>query len=310
MANTEINKFKLIFDNAPFGIYTLDAEGVIDSFNPKMVELAGSKSADDVIGLNALTMSSYREAGLDAFFRKGLAGDLFEKEVRYVSQTGGKETWRHYRGIPLFSGGKVTGLLLIVEDITERKALQDELQKYTSQLEVEVAKRAGELVSLEKQYESVVEGSLVGTTVLQDGVFKYVNPMFLKMFGYDLKEEIIGSSWKKIIYKDDVPLVEKTGLEQRMLGLGAAKIFMVRGIKKDGKIIMVEISSSPSIFEGKPAVIGSLSDVTDRVNEEKRNHEHFEEIEKMNKYMVNREFKMAELKEKLRKYEEKCKENK
>ncbi len=308
--NKSIDFFKLIFINAPFGVYTLNKDGIIDSFNPKMVELAGSKSADEVIGLDVFSMDSYKNSGLDVFFRQGLKGKSFETEVKYISQTGHKETWRCYRGVPLFSvNSAVQGLLLIVEDITERKAMQEELKKYTAQLEVEIEKRTGKLMSLEKQYEVVVENSLVGMTILQDGIFKYVNLTFVKMFGYDKIEELIGESWQKVIYKEDIPIVEATGLKERMKGSGDKKVYIVRGIKKNGEIIYLEISSSPAVFDGKPAAAGSLEDITERINSEKKEREHFAEIEKMNKFMMDRENKMIELKKRIEELENSCKNN-
>lgn len=114
-----------VFERAPLGIYTLDAKGKIESFNPKMMELAGAIDCKAVIGLDALTLPTYKEVGLDKLFKEGLAGKGFDTEVRYVSYTSKKETFRHYRGVPIFGdGNKVERLLLMVEDITKRKLIE------------------------------------------------------------------------------------------------------------------------------------------------------------------------------------------
>lgn len=123
--------YRDVFEVAPFGIYTLDGEGRITSFNPKMAELSGDM-VDQVIGLNALEMESYKKVGLDEYFRRGLAGEPFETEVRYESQLGKKVSDRSYRGVPIADRG-ITGqsrLLLIVEDITERKQILADLESY------------------------------------------------------------------------------------------------------------------------------------------------------------------------------------
>ena len=123
--------YKDIFEVAPFGIYTLDGEGKITSFNPKMAELSGD-AIEQAIGLNALEMESYKKAGLDDYFRRGLAGESFETEVRYESQLGKKISDRNYKGIPIPDSG-ISGqarLLLIVEDITERKRILVELEDF------------------------------------------------------------------------------------------------------------------------------------------------------------------------------------
>ncbi|MEK7059825.1 MAG: PAS domain-containing sensor histidine kinase [Patescibacteria group bacterium] len=118
-----------VFVHSPFGIYTLGVNGVITSFNPKMAELSGDKP-ENAIGLNALELNSYKNVGLDQLFIKGIAGEPFETEVEYASHLANKKTIRHYRGIPIQDRG-VTGqarLLLIVEDITQRKLIEKELK--------------------------------------------------------------------------------------------------------------------------------------------------------------------------------------
>lgn len=116
-----------VFDYSPLGLYTLDKDGVITSFNPKMEELSGTPKAK-AIGLNALELESYRSIGLDKQLRKGLAGRPFDTEVDYVSLSH-KKSIRHYRGVPLKSSGKSgeAHLLLIVEDITLRKQYEQKL---------------------------------------------------------------------------------------------------------------------------------------------------------------------------------------
>lgn len=121
--------YRDIFLMAPFGIYTLDKDGVITSFNPKMAELSGDLS-ENAIGINALHLNTYKKVGLDTLFRQGIAGHPFETEVTYTSYLANKETVRYYRGVPIKDHG-VEGqarLLLIVEDITKRKEIESELQ--------------------------------------------------------------------------------------------------------------------------------------------------------------------------------------
>ncbi len=123
--------YKDIFISSPFGIYTLDAEGVITSFNPKMAELSGDKS-ENAVGLNALHLESYKNVGLDQLFIKGIGGEAFDTEVEYESHLANKKTVRHYRGVPIADSGIIgqARLLLIVEDITERKMIEKELKKF------------------------------------------------------------------------------------------------------------------------------------------------------------------------------------
>lgn len=121
--------YKDVFFSSPLGIYTLDGEGIITSFNPKMAELSGDKP-ENAIGLNALHLESYKKVGLDELFRKGIAGQSFEVEVAYESHLANKKTVRRYRGMPIEDKGIIgqSRLLLIVEDITETKRIEAQLQ--------------------------------------------------------------------------------------------------------------------------------------------------------------------------------------
>lgn len=135
-----------IINNSPIGIYTVDKQGIITSFNPKMCKISGCKDPQERIGLNVFELHSYKENNLDKHFRQGLGGEPFEAEVRHVSQSD-KESFRHYHGVPLFdhSGKNVVELLLLVEDVTERKKLETQLQKYIQSLEITVTARTKEL---------------------------------------------------------------------------------------------------------------------------------------------------------------------
>jgi PAS domain S-box-containing protein len=294
-----------IIKQAPIGIYTINKKGVIDSFNPKMMEMAGTRDAGEVIGMNVFEMSSYKEAGLDILFKEGLNGKPFDKETRYVSLTGKKETWRHYRGVPLYDaeGKTVERLLLLVADVTDRKGLEEKLTQYASHLEVEVSERTKNLEFLKEQYKAVIEGSLIGMYVLQDGVYKYLNSMFVKIFGYTTPDELIGKPWQILISKEDIPLLEQGGINERMKGQGESKQYSFHGVKKDGTVIEIEVLSNPSVYEEKPAIVGSLQDITKRSEMERKIQDHVKELEYLNSVMINREVKMAELKKKLEKYE-------
>ncbi len=140
--------YEQIFKFAPIGIYTINKKGYIDSFNPKMCELAGAKSPRQVIGLHALTLPTYKKIDLTTHIKKalqqGVAFDL--PPVTYFSYTTGKKSIRHFRGVPLKDEkGKVLRLLMLVEDVTERETLKKKLEKYTEQLEKMVQKRTFEL---------------------------------------------------------------------------------------------------------------------------------------------------------------------
>lgn len=130
------NEYETIFNNAPIGIYTLNKTGVVESINKKMLELSGIQKAQELIGVNVLQLSSYKNFGLDKFILQGLSGISFETQIKHVSFYGKKTSWRKYRGVPIFNEKKnVLKLLLLVEDITDTKIATDNLKEEHTRLQ-------------------------------------------------------------------------------------------------------------------------------------------------------------------------------
>lgn len=164
-----------VIEKSPIGIYTVTKKGVIETFNPKMVEIAGVKDANELIGKKVFELQAYKEAGLDKLITDGLAGIAFEKELEVISlQGGGKKTYRHYRGVPLKDKqGEVTHLLLLVEDITEQKILQAKAEEYARGLEAKIAERTKELqtrIADLEQFERVTVGRELRMTELKQEI--------------------------------------------------------------------------------------------------------------------------------------------
>ncbi|MBU0982089.1 PAS domain S-box protein [Patescibacteria group bacterium] len=190
-------KFQAIFRDAPIGIYTLDSNGVIETFNPKMLELSGDEKASDVIGLSALSLPSYVKAGLVPYFQRGLKGEYFEvPEAEYVSFLEKKKTYRHYRGVPLFKedGKTLDSLLLVVEDVTERVNLRKKLEETVRNLDARVKEQIGDLKESEEKYRNLFEGSQNPITILdRDGVVLDINSKSAEDLGHSV-DECIGKT--------------------------------------------------------------------------------------------------------------------
>ena len=115
----------------------------------------------------------------------------------------------------------------------------------------------------ENKFRSFAEQSLVGIYLIQDGVFKYVNPIFADIFGYTVKNCLDNMHFRELVYPEDYDIVEEQ-VRRRLLGEKQLVNYAFRGIKKTGEIIHVEIFGSTISYEGKPAAIGTLLDTTER----------------------------------------------
>ena len=125
LAETE-TRYRLIFENAPVGIFHYDREGIIRACNQAYVDINGS-SFGKLIGFNLL-QKVVNQAALAAV-NKSLAGAPGHYEGEYVSVTGGRKSYIKVDFVPVFSkGNTIDGGMGVVEEITERKKAEDALR--------------------------------------------------------------------------------------------------------------------------------------------------------------------------------------
>ncbi|MEX0747548.1 MAG: PAS domain S-box protein [Rhodothermales bacterium] len=177
--------------------------------------------------------------------------DRILKVLRRALETGDMQTLEysgieansvhHYEVRVTSCGGERA--LAIVRDITDRESAEQTIRE------------------AESKFRILVEQSLTGIYIIQDDRFVYVNPRIAEVFGYTPAELL---ALEDVAYL--IPLDENgSALEYVSKGLSGeegSSHYNIRGIRKDGSVIYAEIYSSVIEYEGKPAVIGTLLDVS------------------------------------------------
>ncbi|GAB4312358.1 MAG: hypothetical protein Kow0059_02840 [Candidatus Sumerlaeia bacterium] len=131
-------KYRTIFDQAPLSIVLLDARGNIMDINRWHIKhVDGLKtSRADYLMRNIFSVRFFTEAGLASSLRDLLRGEAFElSQVRF--ETDDRRSFvMSVSGTPLFDDNHVVlGALLILEDVTERYELQEQLWRHAVELE-------------------------------------------------------------------------------------------------------------------------------------------------------------------------------
>ncbi|MCZ2458873.1 MAG: PAS domain S-box protein [Chitinophagales bacterium] len=143
------------------------------------------------------------------------------------------------------------------------------LKKMGSMVDITERKRAEkELIEAEAKFRNLVEASLVGVYIIQDGMLAYLNPRLAEMMGYTVSEMMDNFPIRKMVHPDYWNLVEEN-IRLRLEGYVKSTHYEVEFIKKDGTVIPVEAFGSRTDYMGKPAIIGSVLDITDRKKAEK-----------------------------------------
>ncbi|RMG00347.1 MAG: PAS domain S-box protein, partial [Nitrospirae bacterium] len=108
-----------------------------------------------------------------------------------------------------------------------------------------------------------------GVYLIQDGIFRYVNPRFCEIFGYSSDEIIDRMGPRDLTHPEDWPTVSEN-LKKRFTGEVESMNYRFRCIRKDAREIHVEAYGTRINWRGRPAVIGMLIDLTDRVELERQ----------------------------------------
>lgn len=135
-----------------------------------------------------------------------------------------------------------------VVDIARQVAVEDELRQS------------------EERYRMLVERNHAGVTLTQDNKLIFVNRRLAEIFGYEV-EEMIGRSPAEFLHPEDVATMEEN-MRRRQAGEPAPDYYPVRAYRKNGELAHLEILGSLIQWHGKPASLGSVLDVTDRVRAE------------------------------------------
>jgi PAS domain S-box-containing protein len=152
--------------------------------------------------------------------------------------------------------------LSISRDITERKHGEEALGKS------------------ERKYRELIEYANEAILVAQDGTMKLVNARMAELTGYP-EGELLSTPFSEFIHPDDRSSVVER-YQKRLKGEDIPSRYMFRLTSKDGKIKWVEISSVAVDYEGRPATLNFLTNITER----KQMEDALRESEEFNRELV------------------------
>ena len=249
---------RTFIDTIPDLVWLKDVRGVYLACNRRFELLVGAKQAE-IVGKTDYDFVDKEMA--DSFRdhdRKAMAADkssVNEEWVTFASDG--------YRGLfetiktPMRdSQGQLIGVLGVARDITRRKQTALQLDDYRQRLE-------GLVVEESTKFRALVEQSLVGIYIIQDGFFRYANPGFFSMFGYGSAEELVDVIPAiQLVIPEDRPLVEENIRRRIEDGMDSMR-YSFGAYRRDGSVIVVDAHGRRIEYQGRPAIIGTLVDITE-----------------------------------------------
>ncbi|MBM4274600.1 MAG: PAS domain S-box protein [Deltaproteobacteria bacterium] len=119
------------------------------------------------------------------------------------------------------------------------------------------------LAENEARFRTVIESSLAGVYLIQDDRFLYVNPRLAQIFGYR-PEDLVGRLGPEDLTCPEDRATVAENIRRRLSGELDSVHYALRGLRQDGGMIDVEVLGRRVDFLGRPAIIGTLMDITQR----------------------------------------------
>ncbi|MGD9578305.1 MAG: PAS domain S-box protein [Syntrophorhabdus sp.] len=241
-------KYRNIFENAVEGIFQTTLEGRLLSANPALAQMFGCESPEELIhsvsdiGTQIYLNPDRRIDLMEILKREGVAHN-FEFEAK---RRDGTSKWASINA-RIIKDPKDRMLYIegTMEDITDRKKMEKAL------------------LESEERYRTAIENSNDGVVITLFNEHLYVNRRYVEMFGYESPEELIGKPLSATVHPDDLDRVTNLS-RRRQLGETIQSSYEFKARRKDGSIFYAEASVARIMYQGRPASLAYIRDITQR----------------------------------------------
>ena len=238
--------FRAVVEKSSEVLLLTNAEGKILYVSPPVLEVFGHRP-EDLIGSEARGLTHQEDSHIVAEAMAWIRENPGRPRTTTARIRNRDNDW-HWVEITmrnLLAEPGVGAVVSHMRDITERKNAKEALEES------------------ETKFRDLVQKAIVGVYLVQDHAFRYTNAKCAEIHGYTNPEEMDGLAIRETILPEDLPIVKKTNewayVEEQDHGPRQFRI-----VRKDGKVRHVETFGRFTTYQGKPAVIGMIVDITDR----------------------------------------------
>lgn len=238
-------KYRELADFLPQTVYELDNRGNLLYMNKSGMIAFGISEAD------------YGESALDSFIpedRERMIENLKMTAIGKRATPMNEYTAVHRNGttfpvmiygVPMVQNGIPIGTRGMIVDISDRKAMENALRES------------------ESKYKTLIEKATDGIVITQLGKLMFVNDRLCQMLQYSEKE-LVGMPFIDLAVEEDRQVMNDFH-KRRMAGEDFIALYRSRIIRKDGKILTVELNARTSDYNGNPAAFIIIRDISDRI---------------------------------------------
>ncbi|MCK4584379.1 PAS domain S-box protein [candidate division WOR-3 bacterium] len=240
-------QYRTLHSNIPVGVFrtTADPSGRLLSANPALVKMFRYETPEEMSKMHVSDLYLNQDDRKKFIETLSSTVEISHYEVQFERKDG-TVFWGSLSARAVADeSGKIAYFDGILEDITKKKKAEQALQES------------------EEKYRRVVDNSLVGLYITQSHILKFCNQRLVEMFSFTSSKELIGKHIRELVAPESWELVDKQ-VKLRESGEGGSIQYEFKGVKKDGTIFDIETSGSRIIYEGNPAIQGSMIDITAR----------------------------------------------
>jgi PAS domain S-box-containing protein len=237
-------KYRALAIHAPVGIFEATLDGRCTFVNEAWTAITGYRQPEVLERGWDKVVHPDDFAQLTEVWTQAIRKNApFSLDFRYCTKAG-QVAWVHGSAVPLKGDdGRVNGLMGTVVDMTERRRTLEALSKS------------------EQNFRALVESAPFGVLVTREMKVIYANASYLAMLGYEASE-LIGKSLFELIPTGLHELVRRRDVARHAGADLPAVATRVR--RKDGSSIALEGDSAALLFDGEPATVSLVRDVTER----------------------------------------------
>ena len=252
------SRAQALLDQSPLAIVIFDESGTAQETNRRWRDL-WQTTDDEVLGrYNVLADPQFLEIGIDTFFAKAKAGaNVLLPDLEYdpaPAGFNGPKRWVRSHLFPIVQADG-TQVVLAQQDISS-------------------------CMQCEERYNIVVDNANEAIMVVQDGLLKFFNQKALDLAGYSKKEDFLNKPFLEFVPPDHQQMIMDRHL-RRQRGEPVPNFYQVKVIHKKGHIIWLQLNAVRIDWEGRPASLVFLYDITDHKRAEEELLQYKNRLEEM-----------------------------
>lgn len=282
-ASASEEKLQLLVESVSDLIVQHSTDGTMHYVSQASTALLGHEP-QDLIGGSLFDMIHADDTACVASGMKKISmGESFDSNTFRIRNSTDEYLWVEVKTHSIVNSAGNGELVSIMRDVSERRREDEISLEYSRKLEMEVAKKTGqltmvidmlkqqidenerdrlELEALGRRYTSLVENTLTGIYLRQKNRIVFCNERFADIFGY-AREEIAGMEMRQLLVsgEDDADL---PGNGDDVIAT-MSKADVVEGRRSGGGRIWIKMSRARIANEEGVFVLGNVIDVTEQV---------------------------------------------